>query len=310
MSTGAVEEWLPVPESEAHKLIVYGAVMTRRDLLKNSAALAAPLMMGLESQAAPRPGRLKQGICSGVLGRGFDLDQRCKAASELGALGHDLVGQKDFPILKKYGMTPTMLPGIGTLMHNSTDLSRHDELEKMAIEVLKSAAELKSPNAILLSGNKWGQSIEKCLDNNEKFVKRIIKRAEDAGVTLCMELLNSKVNHPDYACDHTAYGVELCKRIGSPRFKLLFDIYHMQIMEGDIIRTIEQNFQYIGHFHTAGNPGRYEFDLQTQEMNYMPIAKKIADLGYQGWISHEYSPRPGNPDPVKTLDAMLKICEV
>jgi len=284
--------------------------MTRRDLLKNSAALAAPLMMGLESQAAPRPGRLKQGICSGVLGRGFDLDQRCKAASELGALGHDLVGQKDFPILKKYGMTPTMLPGIGTLMHNSTDLSRHDELEKMAIEVLKSAAELKSPNAILLSGNKWGQSIEKCLDNNEKFVKRIIKRAEDAGVTLCMELLNSKVNHPDYACDHTAYGVELCKRIGSPRFKLLFDIYHMQIMEGDIIRTIEQNFQYIGHFHTAGNPGRYEFDLQTQEMNYMPIAKKIADLGYQGWISHEYSPRPGNPDPVKTLDAMLKICEV
>jgi len=284
--------------------------MTRRDLLTTTAALAAPVTMSAQAPLKPRPGRLKQGVCSGVLGRGVDLDQRCKVASELGVTGHDLVAIKDFPILKKYGMVSTMVPGIGTLMHNSTDLSRHDELERQAVEVLKASQDAKAPNVILLSGNKWGQSLEKCLDNNEKFIRRIIKRAEDSGVTLCMELLNSKVNHPDYACDHTSYGVELCKRIGSPRFKLLFDIYHMQIMEGDIIRTIEQNYQYLGHFHTAGNPGRYEFDLQTQEMNYAPIARKIADLGFQGWISHEYSPRPGNPDPVKTLDAMLKICEV
>jgi hydroxypyruvate isomerase len=285
--------------------------MTRRDILSHGAALAA-LAFPAAAQSNPkaRPGRLKQGVCGGVLGRGFDLEQRCRVAADLGATGHDLVGPKDFPILKKYGITPTMVPGIGTLMHNSTDLSRHNELEAQAIEVIKAAAEAKAPNAILLSGNKWGQSVERCLDNNEKFVRRIIKRAEDAGVTLCMELLNSKVNHPDYACDHTAYGVELCKRIGSPRFKLLYDIYHMQIMEGDIIRTIEQNIQYIGHFHTAGNPGRYEFDLDTQEMNYGPIMKKIADLGFQGWVSHEYSPRPGNPDPVKTLDRMLKMCEV
>lgn len=284
--------------------------MTRRDLLKTTVAAAAPLLANAQTTAKPRPGRLKQGVCGGVLGRGYDLEQRCRIAAELGATGHDLVGPKDFPILKKYGLVPTMVPGIGTLMHNSTDLSRHDELEKLAIDVIKAAADVKAPNAILLSGNKWGQSVERCLDNNERFIRRIIKRAEDAGVTLCMELLNSKVNHPDYACDHTSYGVELCKRVNSPRFKLLYDIYHMQIMEGDVIRTIEQNFQYIGHFHTAGNPGRYEFDLETQEMNYKPIMKKIADLGYTGWVSHEYSPRPGNPDPVKTLDAMLKMCEV
>lgn len=289
-------------------------MISRRDWISGSLAAAASLTQtqnaGAQATAKPRPGRLKQGICGGVLGRGYDLDARCKIAAELGATGHDLVGAKDWPTLKKYGLVPTMVPGIGALDKNSSDLSRHAELEKMAEEVLKFAEESKAPNAILLSGNKWGQSVERCLDNNEKFIRKIIKKAEDAGVTLCMELLNSKVNHPDYACDHTAYGVELCKRINSPRFKLLYDIYHMQIMEGDIIRTIEKNIQYIGHFHTAGNPGRWEFDLDTQEMNYKPIAKKIADLGYTGWISHEYSPRPGNTDPVKTLDAMLKICEV
>ncbi len=283
-------------------------MINRRDALLTT--LAAGAASAYQASPKPRPGRLKQGVCGGVLGRGFDLEQRCKIAADFGVTGHDLVGPAQYPILKKYGLVPTMVPGIGTLMHNSTDLSRHAELEKQAIEIIKFAGEVKAPNVILLSGNKWGQSVERCLENNEKFIRKIVKYAEDAGTTLSMELLNSKVNHPDYACDHTAYGVELCKRVGSPRFKLLYDIYHMQIMEGDIIRTIEQNFQYISHFHTAGNPGRYEMDLETQEMNYKPIMKKIADLGFQGWVSHEYSPRPGNPDPVKTLDAMLKMCEV
>ena len=280
--------------------------MTRRDVFGMA---ALPMMMQAQGTVTPRAGRLKQGICGGVLGRGFDLDARCKVAAELGVTGHDLLGPAAWPTLKKYGLIPTMVPGIGTLPLNSSDLSRHDELEKQAIEVIKAAAEVKAPNVILLAGNQWGQSSERCMENNVKFGKRIIKRAEDAGITLCLELLNSKINHPDYACDHTAYGVEVCKRVGSPRFKLLFDIYHMQIMEGDIMRTIQQNIAYIGHFHTAGNPGRFEFDSETQEMNYRGISKAIADTGYQGWISHEYSPRPGS-DPVKTLDAMLKICEV
>jgi hydroxypyruvate isomerase len=282
--------------------------MTRRTAFLSGAAAALVTSSSAQDFKA-RPGRLKQGVCGGVFGRGMDLESQCRMAAELGVTGYDLRGPADWPTMKKYGIVPTMVPGIGTLTNNSTDLSRHAELEKQAIDVIKAAGEVKAPNIILLSGNKWGQPLEKCLDNNEKFIKRIIKRAEDAGVTLAMELLNSKVNHPDYACDHTSYGVELCKRVGSPRFKLLYDIYHMQIMEGDIIRTIEQNFQYIAHFHTAGNPGRHEMDLETQEMNYKPIVKKIADLGYQGWLSHEYTPNQGS-DPRKTLEAMLKMCEV
>jgi len=130
--------------------------------------------------------------------------------------------------------------------------------------------------------------------------------AEEQGITLCTELLNSKVDHPGYMCDRISWGVELCKRVNSPRVKLLYDIYHMQIMEGDIIRTIQQNLKYIGHFHTAGNPGRHQFD-DTQELNYKGICRAIADLGYQGCLSHEYTP---TKEPLETLDQMMRICEV
>jgi hydroxypyruvate isomerase len=121
-----------------------------------------------------------------------------------------------------------------------------------------------------------------------------------------MELLNSKVNHPGYMCDRTSWGVEMCKRVNSPRVKLLYDIYHMQIMEGDVIRTIQQNIKHIGHFHTAGNPGRHEFD-ETQEMNYIGISKAIAETGYQGYMAHEYTP---TKDALETLDKMMRLCEV
>jgi hydroxypyruvate isomerase len=130
--------------------------------------------------------------------------------------------------------------------------------------------------------------------------------AEDKGITICLELLNSKVNHKDYMCDHTAFGVEVCKRVNSPRIKLLYDIYHMQIMEGDVIRTIRDNIQWLGHFHTAGNPGRHEPD-ETQELNYRPIAQAIADLNFQGFVSHEYGPLK---DPVTSLEKTLTLFEV
>jgi hydroxypyruvate isomerase len=129
---------------------------------------------------------------------------------------------------------------------------------------------------------------------------------EDRGVTLCMEYLNSKVNHPDYDFDHMRYGVEVCKRVNSPRLKILYDMYHAQIMEGDIVRTIKDNFQYIGHLHTAGNPGRHEMD-NTQEMNYRGIALQLAAMGYSGFISHEYSPLR---DPVESLEATVKMFDV
>jgi hydroxypyruvate isomerase len=156
-----------------------------------------------------------------------------------------------------------------------------------------------------LSGNKRGIADEEGLANCVT-PQQAEAQAEDKGVTICMELLNSKVNHPDYQCDRTSWGVELCKRVNSPRVKLLYDIYHMQIMEGDIIRTIRNNIQWIAHFHTAGNPGRHEMD-DTQEMNYRGIAKAIADLNYQGYIAHEYSPLG---DPMKSLQATLEIFDV
>jgi hydroxypyruvate isomerase len=159
---------------------------------------------------------------------------------------------------------------------------------------------------ILLAGNRRGMGDDEGIANSAAFFNNIKAFAEEKKVTLCLELLNSKVNHKDYHCDHTWWGVEVCKRAASPRVKLLYDIYHMQIMEGDIIRTIRENIQWIGHFHTAGNPGRHEMD-DTQEMNYRGIAKAIADLGYQGYISHEYSPVG---DWKTSLEATLKMFEV
>jgi hydroxypyruvate isomerase len=144
------------------------------------------------------------------------------------------------------------------------------------------------------------------LENCYIGLRQIVKHAEDKGILICMELLNSKVNHPDYMCDHTKWGVELVKRVNSPNFKLLYDIYHMQIMEGDVIRTIRDNFQYIGHFHTAGVPGRNEID-DTQELNYRAIAKAIVDLGFTGYFAHEFIPKR---DPLKSLAEAVDLCDV
>ena len=142
--------------------------------------------------------------------------------------------------------------------------------------------------------------------NTVTFLNKIKAALEDKGITLCLELLNSKVDHTDYQCDHTAWGVEVCKRVNSPRVKLLYDIYHMQIMEGDIIRTIRQNIQWIGHFHTAGNPGRHEPDA-SQELNYRPIAQAIVDAGFTGYLAHEYNPVG---DPLRGLEAAVRLCDV
>jgi hydroxypyruvate isomerase len=150
-------------------------------------------------------------------------------------------------------------------------------------------------------------SDEEGIANCVLFLNKVKAMAEDKGVTLCMELLNSKVNHKDNQCDHTAFGVEICKRVNSPRVKLLYDIYHMQIMEGDIITTIKANFQYLAHFHTAGVPGRHEIDADSQELSYRPIAQTLVDLGYTGFLGHEYTPLR---DPLKSLDEAITLCDV
>ncbi len=269
---------------------------------------ASPTAATATAAPASRKGRLKQGVCRGVFkGVKLDLDGMCREAARLGAVGIDLVGPEAFPALKKYGLVPTMLPGgSGIKKDGINDRNNHALVDGKMRDAIKAAAAVKAPNVIVLAGDRAGISDEQGMDNCVAFLNAIKRLAEDSGVTLCMELLNSKVNHPGYMCDRTAWGVELCKRVNSPRFKLLYDIYHMQIMEGDIIRTIQQNLPYIGHLHTAGNPGRHEFD-ETQELNYPAICKVIADLGYQGYLSHEYTP---TREPLATLEMMMRLCEV
>jgi hydroxypyruvate isomerase len=254
-----------------------------------------------------RKGRIKQGVCQGVFGRlKLDFEGKCREAARLGALGIDLVGPDAFPMLKKYGLVATMVSGGSGINAGINDKKLHADIDRKLREAINAASAAGAPNVIVMAGGRKGITDEEGADNSVLFLNNIKALAEDKKVTLCIELLNSKVNHPGYMADSTAWGVKVCKRVNSPRVKLLYDIYHMQIMEGDVIRTIRENIQFIGHFHTAGNPGRHEFD-DTQELNYVGICRAIADLKYDGYLSHEYSPIG---DPLETLDKMMRICDV
>jgi hydroxypyruvate isomerase len=287
--------------------------VNRRKFIASTVGIGAMAAIGSKSAftgSRPSTGRLKQAVCKGVF-RGkkkYSFEEMCKETANLGFHGIDLVGPESFADLKKYGLVPTMVRGAGGIKNGGINDPQHDStnLPKLR-QAIKDAASVKARNVITLSGTRdTGISDEQGLENCVKFLNKIKSQAEDAEVVICMELLNSKVNHPGYMCDHTAWGVEMCKQVNSPSVKLLYDIYHMQIMEGDIIRTIQDNFEYIGHFHTAGNPGRHEFD-ETQELYYPPICKTIADLGYDGYFAHEYTP---TKDPLGTLKKMRDICIV
>jgi hydroxypyruvate isomerase len=280
--------------------------MTRRDLILTTAASAA-VLNAQDGPKVQRKNRVKQGVCNGVFGRNMSFEDRCRHAARLGAHCYDLVQPAQWDTVKKYGLLPNVVPGGGRLTDACNDKALHADIEKQFQTNLPAAAKAGIKTVITFSGNRRGKSDEEGLENCALILKKVAPIAESEGVTICMELLNSKVDHKDYQCDHTAWGAELCRRVGSPRFKLLYDIYHMQIMEGDIIRTMKENIQYIGHMHTAGNPGRHQFDA-TQELNYKAIAQAIVDSGYTGFLSHEYSPT--TPDPLKTLDEMMAICDV
>jgi hydroxypyruvate isomerase len=284
--------------------------LRRRDFLATIGAAGALAAIGtntLATPANPRPGRLKQAICRGVFkGLDLDLDGTCREAARLGAWGIDLVSPADFPVLKKYGLVPTMVSGGGSIKSGINDPKNQPDIDRRLRELIKESAAAGAPNVIVMAGDRQGISDQQGLENCVAFLNQVKGSAEEHGITLCMELLNSKVDHPGYMCDHTSWGVEVCRRVNSPRVKLLYDIYHMQIMEGDVIRTIRENIQYIGHFHTAGNPGRHEFD-ETQELNYPPICRAIADLGFQGYLTHEYTP---TREPLETLDRMMRLCQV
>jgi hydroxypyruvate isomerase len=284
--------------------------MTRRTFLPALASAPALLNARNSPQApAKQKGRLKQGVTAGVFkGKQMSMDEMCRAAADLGIHGFDLVKPADWPILRKYGLVPTMLPppNGGTIPDGINQTENHDRIEKSLHEGIDIAAAAGCPNVITLSGNRRGMADEVGADHSVALLNKVKAHAEDKGVTICLELLNSKVNHKDYMCDHTAWGVGVMKRVDSPRVKLLYDIYHMQIMEGDIVRTISDNFQYLAHFHTGGNPGRHEID-QMQELNYHVVAKAIADLGFTGVISHEYTPVR---DPLTSLAEAIDICTV
>ena len=290
--------------------------MKRRNFFSSVAGgLALGTLAGQAgAQTVERKGRLKQGVAPGCFGRDYPFEGLCRESARLGAQGIDLVGPERFPLLKKYGLIPTMVPSASSISDGIIHKELHDKMAAKMVADIDVAAAAGSPNVIVLAGERKrktdteAMSDAQGMENAIAFLNRVKQRAEDKGVTLCLELLNSRVNHPGYMCDRTSWGVGVCKQVNSPRVKLLFDIYHMQIMEGDIIRTIRENFQWIGHFHTAGNPGRNQFD-DTQELNYRGICKAIVDLGYQGYVVHEYGPKKGS-DPVKTLDEMLSICDV
>jgi hydroxypyruvate isomerase len=220
----------------------------------------------------------------------------------------DLLEPSDFPTLKKYGLTCAMVTGVpGMIPHGFNRIENHDKMIAFFEKNIPECAEFGAPNTICFSGNRAGMSDEQGLENCAIGLKRIMALAEKHKVTLCMELLNSKVNHKDYMCDHSAWGVELVKRVGSERFKLLFDIYHMQIMEGDLIATIKKNYEAFAHYHTGGVPGRHEID-ETQEIYYPAVMRAIVETGYKGFVAQEFV--PSNNDKLASLKKCVEICDV
>jgi hydroxypyruvate isomerase len=281
--------------------------MRRRDFVPAvafSAAAAAQTAAPVEHK-----GRLKQCVTRGVFGRGANFEDTCREAARAGCYGYDLIGPADWPTLKKYGLIPTMYQGPGGTIPDALNRKEnHDKLEASMNAAIDEAAANGVPSIITFSGNRRGMADAEGADNCVAFLNRVKSHAEDKGVNICMEYLNSKVNHKDYMFDHIAWGVDVMKRVNSPRVKILFDIYHAQIMDGDIVRNIRDNFQWIGHFHTGGNPGRHEID-ETQELNYRFVAQAIAELGYTGYVAHEYSPAQGR-DPLASLRQAMEIMTV
>jgi hydroxypyruvate isomerase len=285
--------------------------LSRRNTLRLfGAAAAAAAASPAAAQAEPPKlkGRIRQSVTRGTFGK-MPADEFCRTVKALGIVGVDLVGKGDWPVLKEHGLAATMVPGAGSIKDGLNNKSKHEEFLKQFRENIAAAAEFGWKRVITMAGDRAGISDADGLANCVPVLKEAVKIAADHDVTICMELLNSKVNHPGYMCDHTAWGVELCKRVESPRFKLLYDIYHMQIMEGDIIRTIKDSIAHIGHFHTAGNPGRKDLD-EEQELYYPPIMRTIAQLieegKYDGYVAHEFGPKRG----VESLRQAVLLCDV
>jgi hydroxypyruvate isomerase len=251
--------------------------------------------------------RIKQSVCWWCFARGNLKPERL--VKEAAAIGFDSVEmgpQEYWDLIQEHGMKVAIIGGHGTLTDGLNRRENHDRIEQELLKNIEVAAQRGIPSLICFSGNRKGLSDDEGADITAAGLSRVAKAAEEKGINLCLELLNSKVDHPDYQCDRTKWGVEVCKRVNSPRVKLLYDIYHMQIMEGDLIRTIRENIQFIGHFHTAGNPGRRDLD-DMQEIYYPAVMRAIAETDYAGYVGHEFVPKG---DPIAALKQAFETCRV
>jgi hydroxypyruvate isomerase len=286
--------------------------LSRRDIIKTLAgglALASlPRVNAAENIVTTSPGAegFKHSVCKWCY-RDIPLAEFAAAVKAFGIESVELLNPEDWPVVRAAGLTCAVANGTTTIPKGFNRLENHSAYVPSMIERIKQCADAGLPNVIVFSGNREGMSDEQGLENCVTGLKQIVGEAEKRGVTVIMELLNSKVNHKDYMCDHTAWGVELCKRVGSERFKLLYDIYHMQIMEGDVIRTIQESHAYIGHYHTGGNPGRAEID-ETQELYYPAIMRAIKAAGFKGFVAQEFVPK--RKPPLDSLKAAVKLCTV
>jgi hydroxypyruvate isomerase len=294
--------------------------MSRRDLLKNSAGLAGIGFLGTSMEhrfneadkqvGADLKGKVNHSACRWCYDK-IPFEELVVNAKKIGLQSIELTGPDEWDILKKYDMTAAIgwgkYPEKMGLPNFFNKIQNHDKLVEFYEDLIPRAAKAGVKNLITFSGNRDGLSDEQGLLNCKKGLQRIMKTAEKHDITISMELLNSKVNHKDYQCDHTEWGSVLCEMVGSNKFKLLYDIYHMQIMEGDVIATIKKNYQYISHYHTGGVPGRHEID-ESQELNYAPIIKAIYDTGYKGFIGQEFI--PAREDKMASLEQAVKICDI
>jgi len=268
------------------------------------AAAALPTNLSLAEVARPAA-RLKQSVSRWCYGR-IPLDDLCESAKAIGYKSVELLSEKEWEVPKKHGMACAMANGFGTIPVGFNRPDNHDKLVADAERMIPLVAAAGVPNIVVFSGNRAGLSDGEGITNCIAGLKRVAPTAERHNVTLCLEMLNSKVDHKDYQADHTAWAVQVVQGVNSPRLKLLYDIYHMQIMDGDVIATIRANFGHIAHFHTGGVPGRAEID-DTQELNYRRVMQAIADLGFTGYVGQEFVPKR---DPVTSLKQAFEICDV
>jgi hydroxypyruvate isomerase len=284
---------------------------SRRDVLKTVASGVAMASLpsatwSQQNTPIPRKGNIKQSVSRWCY-KDVPLDKLCEYSAQIGCKAIDLLKEDEWEAPRRYGLICAMgYGGGGELTDAMNRVENHAKIEEALRKSIPQAAKMGVPNVITFSGNRKGMSDAEGAKNTIAGLNRVKKIGEDNGVNICIELLNSKIDHHDYMCDRTAWGLEVVQAVNSPRVKLLYDIYHMQIMEGDLVRTIQKNIDWIGHFHTGGVPGRHELD-GTQEVQWDGVMRGIAATNYKGYVAHEFVPAK---DPLTSLKQAVDLCDV